>query len=108
MPADTSVTDATFTEKVLLSDKVVIVDFWAQWCGPCRTVSPILEQISSEHPGKIHVVTVNVDDNPLSAMKYQITSIPAIKVFRTGEVVKSLTGARPKAAFRTDLAEFLV
>jgi thioredoxin 1 len=107
MPASTAVTDETFSEKVLSSDQIVVVDFWAQWCGPCRTVSPILDQIASENPNKIVVVTVNVDDNPLTAMEYRITSMPAIKVFRNGEVVKSMTGARPKPAFEADLAEYL-
>ncbi|KQO63938.1 thioredoxin [Curtobacterium sp. Leaf261] len=102
-----SVTDASFSDDVLKSDKTILVDFWAEWCGPCRAVSPILDQIASEHADKIEIVKLNVDDNPQSAMNYQITSIPAMKVFRGGEVVKTVIGAKPKPALEADLAEFL-
>lgn len=102
-----AVTDATFSDEVLKSDKTILVDFWAEWCGPCRAVSPILDQIAEEHAGKIEIVKLNVDDNPQSAMNYQITSIPAMKVFKGGEVVKTVIGARPKPALEADLAEFL-
>lgn len=102
-----AVTDATFSDEVLKSDKTILVDFWAEWCGPCRAVSPILDQIAEEHAGKIEIVKLNVDDNPQSAMNYQITSIPAMKVFRGGEVVKTVIGAKPKPALEADLAEFL-
>jgi len=102
-----AVTDATFSDEVLKSDKTILVDFWAEWCGPCRAVSPILDQIAEEHAGKIEIVKLNVDDNPQSAMNYQITSIPAMKVFKGGEVVKSVIGAKPKPALEADLAEFL-
>ena len=101
------VTDATFAEEVLNSEDTIMVDFWAEWCGPCRAVSPILDQIASEHSDKIKIVKLNVDDNPQMAMKYQITSIPAMKVFRGGEVVKTVIGAKPKPALEADLAEFL-
>lgn len=101
------VTDATFADEVLNSDKTIMVDFWAEWCGPCRAVSPILDQIAAEHSEKIQIVKLNVDDNPQTAMKYQITSIPAMKVFRGGEVVKTVIGAKPKPALEHDLAEFL-
>jgi thioredoxin 1 len=102
-----SVTDATFEAEVLNSDKPVMVDFWAEWCGPCRAVSPILDQIAEEHADKLDIVKINVDDNPETAMKYQITSIPAMKVYRGGEVVKTVIGAKPKPALEADLAEFL-
>ena len=102
-----AVTDATFSDEVLKSDKTILVDFWAEWCGPCRAVSPILDQIAEEHAGKIEIVKLNVDDNPQSAMNYQITSIPAMKVFKGGEVVKTIIGAKPKPAIEADLAEFL-
>jgi thioredoxin 1 len=101
------VTDASFAEDVLNSSDTIMVDFWAEWCGPCRAVSPILDQIASEHSEKIRIVKLNVDDNPQMAMKYQITSIPAMKVFRGGEVVKTVIGAKPKPALEADLAEFL-
>jgi thioredoxin 1 len=101
------VTDANFADLVLGSDETIMVDFWAEWCGPCRAVSPILDQIAAEHSDKIKIVKLNVDDNPQTAMKFQITSIPAMKVFRNGEVVKSIIGAKPKPALEADLAEFL-
>ena len=101
------VTDASFADDVLNSGDTIMVDFWAEWCGPCRAVSPILDQIASEHSDKIKIVKLNVDDNPQMAMKYQITSIPAMKVFRGGEVVKTVIGAKPKPALEADLAEFL-
>ena len=101
------VTDATFAEEVLNSEDTIMVDFWAEWCGPCRAVSPILDAIATEHSDKIKIVKLNVDDNPQIAMKYQITSIPAMKVFKGGEVVKTIIGAKPKPAIEHDLAEFL-
>ena len=101
------VTDQNFATEVLASDKPIMVDFWAEWCGPCRAVSPILDQIATEHADKIDVVKLNVDDNPETAMKYQITSIPTMKVFRAGEVVKTVIGAKPKPALEADLQEFL-
>ena len=101
------VTDATFADEVLNSSDTIMVDFWAEWCGPCRAVSPILDAIATEHSDKIKIVKVNVDDNPELSMKYQITSIPAMKVFRGGEVVKTVIGAKPKQALEADLAEFL-
>jgi thioredoxin 1 len=107
MSSATEVTDANFEELVINSKDTIMVDFWAEWCGPCRAVSPILDQIASEHADKIKIVKLNVDNNPQMAMKYQITSIPAMKVFRGGEVVKTVIGAKPKPAIEADLAEFL-
>ena len=107
MSAAKDVTDATFADEVLDSKDTILVDFWAEWCGPCRAVSPILDAIAQEHPDKLKIVKLNVDDNPQMAMKYQITSIPAMKVFRGGEVVKTVIGAKPKPALEADLAEFL-
>ena len=101
------VTDATFQSEVLDSEKTIMVDFWAEWCGPCRAVGPILDQIAAEHSDKLSIVKLNVDDNPETAMKYGITSIPAMKVYRGGEVVKTVIGAKPKPALEADLAEFL-
>ena len=101
------VTDATFHEVVLQSSKPIMVDFWAEWCGPCRAVSPILDAIASENADKLDIVKLNVDDNPETAEKYGITSIPAMFVFEKGEVVKRVIGAKPKPALEADLAEFL-
>lgn len=102
-----AVTEQSFNQEVLQSDKPVLVDFWAAWCGPCRMVSPILDQIASENSDKLDIVKVNVDENPQLAVDYQITSIPALKVFKGGEVVQSIVGAKPKAALEADLAAFL-
>ncbi|HEY9499484.1 MAG TPA: thioredoxin [Terrimesophilobacter sp.] len=107
MSTATDVTDATFADQVLNSEKTVLVDFWAEWCGPCRAVSPILDQIAAEYPDKIQLVKVDVDANPQTAAKYQITSIPAMKVYRGGEVVKTVIGAMPKPALEAQLADFL-
>ena len=107
MSTATDVTDATFADQVLNSEKTVLVDFWAEWCGPCRAVSPILDQIAAEYPDKIQLVKVDVDANPQTAAKYQITSIPAMKVYRGGEVVKTVIGAMPKPALEAQVAGFL-
>ncbi len=101
------VTDANFESEVLTSGKTVIVDFWAEWCAPCRAVGPILEQIAGENADKVEIVKLNVDDNPQTAAKYQITSIPAMKVYQGGDVVKTVIGAKPKPALESELAAFL-
>ena len=102
-----AVTDQTFDTEVLMSDKPVVVDFWAEWCGPCRMVSPILEEISNEHGDKITVVKLNVDENPAIAASYRITSIPTLNVYSGGQVVKQIIGAKPKKAILADLAAYL-
>ncbi|BDS49728.1 thioredoxin [Rhodoluna sp. KAS3] len=101
------VTTASFQADVLSSSKPVLVDFWAEWCGPCRMVSPILDQIAEEYADKIEVVKVNVDDEPGLAQQYGITGIPALQVFKDGQVVKAMVGAKPKQILVNDLAEFL-
>ncbi len=102
-----SVTDASFDEDVLQADKPVIVDFWAEWCGPCRMLTPVLEELAAENPEKISVVKVNVDENPGTAAKFGITSIPAVYGFKDGEHVKSSIGAKPKQALEQEFADFL-
>jgi thioredoxin 1 len=105
--ATKTVTDATFDAEVLRSDKPVLVDFWAEWCGPCKMVSPVLEEIAAENADKITVAKVNIDENPEIARRYQIMSIPTMSVFAAGEVVKSIVGAKPKAALLRDLEGIL-
>ena len=96
-------TAESFTKEVLQSDKVVIVDFWAEWCGPCRMVAPVLDDIASENAETIKVVKVNVDHEPNLAMEYKVTGIPLLGVFKGGQLVKQLVGARPKAAIMQEL-----
>jgi thioredoxin 1 len=102
-----SVTDETFIADVLQSEKTVLVDFWAEWCGPCRQVSPILEEIANEHADKLEIVKLNVDENPRTAADYGITSIPTMNVYAGGEVVKSIVGANTKAMLLRDLDAFI-
>jgi thioredoxin 1 len=107
MSAARSVTDASFDAEVLKSDKPILVDFWAEWCGPCRAVGPVLDQILAENGEKLDIVKLNVDENPQTAMTYKITSIPAMIVFQNGEAVKTIVGAKPKPALEHDLAAFI-
>ena len=107
MGATKKVTDASFADDVLMSDKPVIVDFWAEWCGPCKMIAPILEEIASQHDS-IVIAKLNVDENPQTAASYGLTSSPTMNVYQGGPIVKTIIGAKPKAALLADLAPYLV
>jgi thioredoxin 1 len=101
------VTDETFETDVLKNSKPVIVEYWAEWCPPCRMVAPVLAQIAEEHADKIDVVKLNTDENPQTAQKYQILAVPTMNVFAGGEVVKQVLGAKSKSALLRDFEDFI-
>ncbi len=102
-----TVTDATFAADVLQSDKPVLVDFWAEWCGPCKAIAPILDEIAAENAGKLSIAKLNVDENPTTAMRYGVQSIPTLILFKDGEAQKRLVGAKGKRQLLAELEEFV-
>ena len=107
MSVPVNVTDATFADEVLGSEKPVVVDFWATWCGPCKMVAPVLDEIAGENKDKLTVAKLDIDRNPAAARDYQVMSIPTMIVFQGGKPVKQIVGAKPKAALLRDLADYL-
>jgi thioredoxin 1 len=105
--AATTVTDATFDEVIGAADEAVIVDFWAEWCGPCKMIAPILDEIAAEQAGKVKIVKLNVDENQDTARRFDVMSIPTLIVFKDGQPAKKMIGAKGKGALLEDLAEFL-
>lgn len=101
------VTDASFAAEVEQSPLPVLVDFWAEWCGPCRMMNPVLEQFVDEHGEQVKVVKLNIDENPEVTARFRVMSIPTMMVFEKGDVVKQLTGARPKARLEEDLSQWV-
>jgi thioredoxin 1 len=102
-----TVTDKTFADDVLTSEKPVLVDFWATWCGPCKMVAPVLDEIAGENKDMLTVAKLDIDANPSTARDYGVMSIPTMIVFQDGKAVKQIVGAKPKAALLNDLADYL-
>jgi thioredoxin len=107
MGSPVNVTDSTFSDEVLNSEKPVLVDFWATWCGPCKMVAPVLEEIAREHGDKLTIAKLDIDQNQATARDYQVMSIPTMIVFQGGKPVKQIVGAKPKAALLNDLSDVL-
>jgi|UniRef100_UPI00404B9209 thioredoxin 1 len=107
MSSATAVTDASFEQDVLKSDVPVLVDFWAPWCGPCRMVAPIVDEISKEFEGKIKVFKLNTDENPNVASQYGIRSIPTLMIFKAGQKVDTVVGAVPKTTLSSTISKYL-
>ncbi len=107
MAAIFPVTDDEFEATVLKAEGPVLVDFWAEWCGPCRQVAPVLEELAVEYGDKLQIVKLNVDENPQTPMQYRVGGIPTMNVYLDGEVVKSIVGARPKTAIKRELEDVI-
>jgi thioredoxin 1 len=102
-----NLSDSTFDETIAGADTPVLVDFWAEWCGPCKMIAPTLAEIASEQKGKLAIGKLNVDDNPATARRFDVMSIPTLLVFKDGQQVKRLVGAKGKGQLLQDLAEFI-
>ncbi len=102
-----AVTDDSFAVEVLQSDTPVLVDFWAEWCGPCRMMAPMLDDIAAEHASRLVVAKVNIEENPVTVETYDVQSVPTLAVFVGGEQVRRIVGAKPKAAMLRELAEYV-
>ncbi|UZQ54856.1 thioredoxin [Trichothermofontia sichuanensis B231] len=107
MSAAAAVTDTTFKQEVLESDLPVLVDFWAPWCGPCRMVAPVVDEIAEQYEGQVKVVKVNTDENPSIASQYGIRSIPTLMIFKEGQRVDMVVGAVPKTTLANTLEKYL-
>ncbi len=105
--AAVTVTDATFQAEVLGASSVVLVDFWAEWCGPCKMIAPVLEELAKEFGTQLKIAKVNVDENQQTPMQYQVRSIPTLLFFKKGELVKQLVGAYPKAKLKTEIEDLV-
>ena len=102
-----TVTDDTWADEVLASELPVLVDFWAEWCSPCRMIAPILDEIAGQHGDKLRIVKLNIDENPRTAAQYGVTSITMLNVYSGGQVVKTIVGAKPKALLLRELDSFI-
>jgi thioredoxin 1 len=105
--AISTLTDATFDEEIGAADEAVVVDFWAEWCGPCKMISPILEELATEHAGKLRVAKLNVDENPDTARRFDVMSIPTLIVFQDGAPAKRMVGAKGKGQLLEELSDFI-
>jgi len=103
-----TLTDTTFDEEIGASSEAIVVDFWAEWCGPCKMITPILEEIASEHAGKVKIAKLNVDDNPDVTRRFEVMSIPTLIVFQDGQPVRRMIGAKGKGQLLQELSEFIV